>query len=133
MYGPGGGYGFFSGRDASRAFVTGCFEEDLTSDLVGVEEMFIPVEDVPDEDITNAQKKIRRERERRLARQQVEKTIARWEGFFRNHRKYFQVGRVVGDDGVGDESWGKRALCEAAQSQRPKRSEENEKNDKSEK
>ncbi|CAI7666568.1 unnamed protein product [Penicillium pancosmium] len=123
MYGPGGGYGFFSGRDATRAFVTGCFQEDLTPDLGGVEEMFVPVEDVEDERITNGERKIRKEREVRLARQQVEKTVNRWEGFFRNHAKYFQVGRVSGGQGEGDEVWGKRPLCEAAAGQRPKRSE----------
>lgn len=28
-----GGYGFFSGRDASRAYITGKFEEDLNDDV----------------------------------------------------------------------------------------------------
>lgn len=37
MYGPGGGYGFFSGKDAARAFVTGCFQEDLTHDIRGLD------------------------------------------------------------------------------------------------
>src|SRR5205814_8845195 len=37
MYGPGGGYGFFSGKDAARAFVTGCFKEDLTHDIRGLD------------------------------------------------------------------------------------------------
>ncbi|CEO59483.1 hypothetical protein PMG11_04158 [Penicillium brasilianum] len=122
IYGPGGSYNFFTGRDATRAFVTGCFKEDLTPDLIGAEELFVPVEDVEDEGITRAQKKIRREREVRLARTAVEKTVDRWEGFFRNHKKYFQVGRVL-DDGVVDLEKGKRVLCESAQKQRPKRSE----------
>jgi hypothetical protein len=106
--------------------VTGCFKEDLNGDLIGVEEMFVPVEDVEDEGITSAERKIRREREVRLARTAVEKTVDRWEAFFRDHKKYFQVGRVV-DDGVVDAEKGKRELCESARKQRPKRSEMKEK------
>jgi Cytochrome b5-like Heme/Steroid binding domain len=39
MYGPGGAYGFFSGKDAARAFVTGCFKDDLTHDIRGLDPM----------------------------------------------------------------------------------------------
>lgn len=35
-YGKGGGYSFFSGRDASRAYTTGCFQTHLTHDLRGL-------------------------------------------------------------------------------------------------
>jgi len=36
-YTEGGGYEFFAGRDASRAFLTGCFKEDcLVPDLTGL-------------------------------------------------------------------------------------------------
>lgn len=85
--------------------------------------MFLPVEDVQ-EGLSSAQVKVRREREVRVARGQIQKTVARWEGFFRNHKRYFQVGGVVGEAGVDtDAEWGKRVLCEGAQSQRPKRSE----------
>jgi hypothetical protein len=36
-YGKGGGYSFFAGRDAARAFGTGCFKDDLTHDLRGLD------------------------------------------------------------------------------------------------
>lgn len=119
IYGPGGSYNFFAGRDATRAFVTGCFKEDLTSNMRGVETMFMPVEDVEVEALTPAQKKIRRERELRAARAKVEGAVNRWCGFFTNHKKYFEAGKVVeGGDNKG-EAW---PLCESAQKQRPKRS-----------
>lgn len=43
IYGPRGSYHFFAGRDASRAFVTGCFETHLTHDLRGLSAFDIEV------------------------------------------------------------------------------------------
>ncbi|CAG7932549.1 unnamed protein product [Penicillium olsonii] len=117
IYGPGGSYNFFAGRDATRAFVTGCFQEDLTADMRGVETMYVPVEDV-EESLTSGQKKIRREKELREAKAKVEGAVRRWVLFFRNHKKYFEAGRVVENEVTG-EPW---PLCESAQKQRPKRS-----------
>lgn len=120
IYGPGGSYNFFAGRDATRAFVTGCFKEDLTNDMRGVEIMFLPVEDIEEEAVTSAEKKIRREKELRAAKARVQATVKRWSEFFANHAKYFEAGRVVVEDGgVEGEPW---PLCESAQKQRPKRS-----------
>jgi hypothetical protein len=120
MYGPGGGYAFFSGRDATRAFVTGCFVEDLTPDLRGAEEMFVPMDDDEEGDkaLSSRQKKLRREREWREAREKVVGQVRHWDEFFRGHKKYFEIGRVVGRDGEGPE---KRQLCEAAKKKRPSR------------
>lgn len=47
MYGPGGGYGFFSGKDAARAFVTGCFKDDLTHDVRGLDPKQLEVYHLP--------------------------------------------------------------------------------------
>ncbi|KAF3481099.1 uncharacterized protein GIQ15_03858 [Arthroderma uncinatum] len=121
MYGPGGGYGFFAGRDATRAFVSGCFKEDLTSDLRGLEEMYLPIDDIPEEGLTNAAKKIRREKELREARANVQKQVAHWQNFFAESGKYFEVGKLIRDG--QDEQGEKRELCAGAQGGRPKRSE----------
>lgn len=122
MYGPGGHYNFFTGRDASRAFVTGCFQEDLTHDLRGVEEMFIPIDDDEEAErvkgMSSGERKIRREQDVRVARGMVRRTVQHWEGFFRGHKRYFEVGRVVGLVVPGE----KRELCQTAVQQRPERS-----------
>lgn len=38
LYGPGGSYSFFSGKDGARAYITGCFQTHLTHDLRGIPE-----------------------------------------------------------------------------------------------
>src|SRR5687767_6243769 len=45
IYGPGGSYQYFGGCDAARAYVTGCFADDRTPDMRGVEEMYLPIDD----------------------------------------------------------------------------------------
>ncbi|CAG8502151.1 4761_t:CDS:2 [Ambispora leptoticha] len=65
-YGKGGSYGFFSGRDASRAYITGCFSSPshLSHDLRGL---------TPDQ----------------------LKSLEGWASFYRDHHTYFKVGRVA--------------------------------------
>ncbi|KAK9450161.1 cytochrome b5-like heme/steroid binding domain-containing protein [Limtongia smithiae] len=63
-YGPGGPYHHFAGRDATRAFVTGCFTSDLTHDMRGLDP------------------------------ETSSKDVAGWESFFRNSKKYWYIGEV---------------------------------------
>ena len=148
MYGPGGSYSFFAGRDASRAFVTGCFDTDLNGDLRGVEEMFMPVEEdvVPGpadsrgegpekapqginaepgiDKINKRGRKLRRERERRVAKKQVAGTIDGWRKMFDGGKggKYFFRGTINREEGSGWGGWGPvKELCEKAREGRPRR------------
>lgn len=110
--------------------MTGCFDaEHLRGELRGVERMYIPVEDLNEEDeegeqLTRGQKKVRREQEMREARRKVRAEVERWSRFYRNSEKYFEVGRVV----IGSPGYEAEVevevpdLCEAAEMARPKRS-----------
>jgi len=105
--------------------VTGCFAEDLTGDMRGVEEMYLSFVDEGDEEVVklerelgSRERKVRREREGREARKQVRKQVEHWEGFYKGSKKYHEVGRLVDGEGMMGE---KRELCEAARAKRPKR------------
>lgn len=67
-YGPAGAYSFFAGRDAARAYVTGCFQTDLTHDLRQLEELF--------------------------AQKTIEAKIQGWQRFYEKNPKYWYVGQV---------------------------------------
>lgn len=74
LYGPKGTYGFFSGKDAARAFVTGCFskEDEFTYDLRGLDS---------DEALHD---------------------IKGWQKFFETSPKYWYVGTVQHEEFVGE-------------------------------
>jgi len=114
--------------------VTGCFDTDLTGDLRGVEEMFIST-DLTDPTIDEGklskeqkrERKLRKERETRLAKKKVEDTVRGWESMFNGGKegRYFWVGWVDRGAGSGWEGWGEaRELCEKAREGRPRRTAE---------
>jgi predicted heme/steroid binding protein len=132
FYGPGGGYHIFAGRDSTRAFITGCFEEDWTSDLRGVEEMFMPKDlDIPPKlaaDATDGEKKaarklwkLRRDRASREGKLKARATVDMWQQRFESGMggKYFRVGTVKLPDDWKEQRGQLRTLCKAAQDARP--------------
>ncbi|KAF2266415.1 hypothetical protein CC78DRAFT_513484 [Lojkania enalia] len=125
-YAPGGSYHFFAGRDAARAFLTGCFQEDLTPDLRGVEMMYMPVDKPSGERAQSYDPlKNRHARELRQARKQVKEGLEHWHKVFRGDtgKPYFRVGEVVREKGWLDRL-PRRELCAEAERGRPARKEE---------
>ncbi|KAI2468286.1 cytochrome b5 [Annulohypoxylon bovei var. microspora] len=114
IYGPGGSYRFFAGADAARSYVTGCFADDRTPDLRGVEDMFLPLDDAAvDAHFSAAELAQLKEQELKEAREKTHEALAHWVRFFENSPKYAKVGYVKKDkDWLAKEP--RRALCESA-------------------
>ncbi|KAJ6789077.1 hypothetical protein PWT90_00379 [Aphanocladium album] len=121
MYGVGGSYHFFVGRDASRAYVSGCFKEDLTADMRGLEEMYLPIDD-PEVDSmwTTAEMEEMKKKELEEAKERVHKGLKHWVDFFTNSPKYQKVGYLVREEG-----WQEKLpfpeLCKPNQDKRKRR------------
>eukprot|EP00026_Physarum_polycephalum_P020916 Phypoly_transcript_23813.p1 GENE.Phypoly_transcript_23813~~Phypoly_transcript_23813.p1 ORF type:complete len:175 (+),score=35.57 Phypoly_transcript_23813:19-543(+) len=71
-YGKQGSYNFFAGRDATRSFLTGCFDPNDPKCTVDSHLLKDPTE------------------------KQLEE-LQTWEDFYKNHKEYFYVGYIVDD------------------------------------
>lgn len=126
--------------DATRAFITGCFAEDRTDDLRGVEEMYMPMDlDNPpeltlgmdEEDRKEARRvwKNRKAQANKLALEKVRSGVEEWEQSFQGSKgkygsmktKYFRVGtvRFSEEDLKARKARPKPTLCNGALGSRP--------------
>lgn len=102
--------------------MTGCFADDRTSDMRGVEEMFLPLDDPEvDSHFTTAQMKEMRAQEMDEAKERVYKGLKHWVDFFANSQKYSKVGYVKQDPDWLEKT-PVRELCAQAAKGRKKRS-----------
>lgn len=148
VYGPGGAYSKLAAKDASRSYVTTCFDpvHDLVPYLGGVEEIYVPIwlsHNPPQDEldqiaegevirgmgiekvIEQLKLKIGRKKVKQLqkeaydaARERVRAQIKTWEGMFAK-KEYPIVGRVVGVDDSDKKLWRDLRFCKEATAQRP--------------
>ncbi|KAI8720572.1 Cytochrome b5 heme-binding domain-containing protein [Fusarium sp. LHS14.1] len=121
MYGPGGSYHYFAATDAARGFVTGCFAEDRTADLRGMEEAFLPLDD-PETDAywTPEELAALKEKELAEAKEHAHKALLHWVNFFKNSKKYSKYGYLKREDDWLEKEEPKK-LCDQVQATRKKR------------
>ncbi|KAI0399220.1 putative heme binding protein [Xylaria palmicola] len=120
-YGPDGSYRYFAGVDAARSYVTGCFAEDRTPDMRGVEDMYLPLDDpVVDAHWPPAELAALKEKERADALRRVHEGLLHWVRFFENSPKYNKVGYVKRPKNWLDNE-PRRPLCKPAAKGRTKR------------
>jgi len=118
-YGPGGSYHIFSGVDASRGFVTGCFQEDRNGDMRGVEEMYLPLDDPEVDKYWSAADMAKlKEEELAKAKRRAHGALKHWTDFFAKSSKYQYVGQLKREPGWEGK---KKKLCDIAQNGRTKR------------
>jgi predicted heme/steroid binding protein len=119
IYGPGGSYNVFAGVDASRGFVTGCFQEDRNGDMRGVEQMYLPL-DNPEVDKHWSKEELKEMKKKELekAKKKVHAGLKHWVDFFAKSKKYHFVGYLRRKSGWEGE-WKK--LCDTAQNGRTSR------------
>lgn len=93
--------------------MTGCFADDRTGDLRGVEDMFLPL-DNPEVDShwTPAELKAKKAQERKDALKRVHDGVQHWVDFFTKSPKYHFVGKLKREPG-----WegAVKPLCKPAQ------------------
>lgn len=121
IYGPGGSYNNFAGCDAARGFVTGCFADDRTADMRGVEVMYLPVDD-PEIDSYWSEDELKeiKAQELRDAKKQIHDALKHWVDFFARSKKYHRVGYVKREPNWLEKEEIK-PLCAPAQNGRVKR------------
>lgn len=121
-YGPGGSYRFFAGADAARSYVTGCFAEDRTPDLRGVEDMYLPLDDAAvDAHFSASELAELKAKERAEARDKVHEALLHWVKFFENSPKYPKVGYVKKDKNWLDKEPRKKLCEQAAKGRKPRK------------
>ncbi|KAI0025637.1 putative heme binding protein [Xylariomycetidae sp. FL0641] len=121
-YGPGGSYRYFAGSDSARSYVTGCFAEDRTADMRGVEDMFLPLDDAAVDAHWSADELAAlKEKELAEAQRKVHEGLLHWVKFFENNPTYPRVGYVQRPKNWLDSEPRKELCHNAAKGRKPRK------------